>query len=124
MIAAFAVVVYFLQALFQGTAIPWQPLSMKVMGAFTIVLVLPIFLRFGGNFFTIFGMILFVSMFGSLDILIRDVLKTDPAKLEFLALPAFAILLLIVWAATYRTLGSTHPWRANRLAMGFFKHGR
>ncbi|MDB4419174.1 hypothetical protein N9291_01060 [bacterium] len=66
-------------------------------------------MRFGVNLFTIFGMIMFISISGNSDIFISDVIKTNPTKLGFLVLPTFVILLIVVWIATYRILGSIHP---------------
>ncbi|MGJ8695562.1 MAG: hypothetical protein ACSHYF_04545 [Verrucomicrobiaceae bacterium] len=90
-------------------------------GACTILIAIPFFLRFGLNFLTVFGMILIASFSGNAGLLLSSVWKIDLTSHLTLLTSALTLILAIVWITTYRTLGSEHPWRANRFAMGLMK---
>ena len=121
LMAVFGFIAFSLHSLSKGTAFPWQAFTIKIIGTSTIIIALPVFLRFGANFFTIFGFILLVSFSGNFSLIIGFIHKVDLLNYGTLFFIAFTILITLAWITTYRALGSTHPWRANRFNFGAMK---
>ena len=98
------------------TACWWvgQPvmLGQSVLGAGCLTILLPLALRFGWRLWTTIPAMMFAAILSSLAPFLWDgFVKTHWPWL----LAGLAVFLLGVWWATYRLLGTPHPWRAGAM---------
>jgi hypothetical protein len=121
LISTMGTVAYGLQAILTNTHLNWHALVISVAGATTVLLTLPIFLRFGMHFITVFGMIFIISFSSSSGTLLSSFSKTSSGQQLTILGAAVVLVLISVWITTFSTLGTEHPYRANRFNMGFMK---
>jgi len=99
-------------SLLDGAPIEWHLLGQSLAGAASMVILLPLILRFGLRMWVILPVMMFASLTSSAGRFLFGGLS-EIHRGWWLAV--FGVLLAAVWWISYRLLGTPHPWRANAM---------
>lgn len=122
LIVFLSIVGYGLHSIVAGQEFVWESYGIRIArciaGGTFVLLALPLFLRFGFNIKSVVGMMLFVSVSNTFEMVIERDLKVAEAQQWLVIGIVLGTVLPVAWFLTHRTLRSEHPWRIKSFRFG------